>query len=119
MRSGDRAALETGRGIADGFHDRGKTFQFGTPFPHCHQSLFLRSLAEKGRRRMNFFNVPTDRRYFAYSGAVFQHQGRHDAARVDRAVGIGMLLAFAKIDCDEGNRDPLFGEEYTHAPRIG
>jgi hypothetical protein len=56
---------------------------------------------------MNFFNVPADRRYFAYSGAVFQHEGRHDAARVDRAVGIGMLLALAKIDCDEGIEIPF------------
>jgi hypothetical protein len=119
MRSGDRAAFETGRGIADGFHDRGKTFQFGTPFPHRDLSLFLRRLAKQGRRRMDFFNVPADRRHFAYGGAIFQHQGRHDAARVDRAVGVGMLLAFAKIDWDEGNRESLFGEEYAHATRIG
>ena len=52
---------------------------------------------------MDFFNVPADRRYFAYGGAIFQHQGRHDAARVDRAVGVGMLLALAQIDCDERN----------------
>jgi hypothetical protein len=30
-----------------------------------------------------------------------------------------MLLAFAKIDCDEGDREPLFGEEYADTPRIG
>jgi hypothetical protein len=53
---------------------------------------------------MDFFNVPADRRHFAYGGAIFQHQGWYDAARVDRAVGVGMLLAFAKIDRDEGNR---------------
>src|ERR1700758_1706840 len=68
---------------------------------------------------MCFFNVPADHRHFANGGAIFQHQGRHDAARVDRAVGVGMLLAFAKIDRDESNRQSLFGEEYEHAPRIG
>jgi hypothetical protein len=57
--------------------------------------------------------------FFAYGGAIFQHQRRHDAARVDRAVGVGMLLTFAKIDRDEGDRESLFGEKYAHAPRIG
>ena len=68
---------------------------------------------------LDFFNVPADRRYLAYGGAIVQHQGRHDAARVDRAVGVGMLLAFAKIDCDERNCESLFGKEYAHAPQIG
>jgi hypothetical protein len=68
MRPGDCAASETGRGIADGFHDCGKAFQFGTPLPHRHQSFFLRRLAKQRRRRMGFFNVPADRRHFAYGG---------------------------------------------------
>jgi hypothetical protein len=30
-----------------------------------------------------------------------------------------MLLAFAEIDGDEGNRESLFSEEYAHARELG
>lgn len=35
-------------------------------------------------------------------------------AWVDRAVSVGTLLAFAKINCDERDREPLFGDKYAY-----
>jgi len=57
--------------------------------------------------------------HLANGGAIFQKEGRNAPARVDGAVGFGMLLALAQIDRDEGNRQVLLDEKNAHTPRIG
>jgi len=65
---------------------------------------------------MDFLDIAHDGRYFADGGAVLEHQGGNHSTRVDRPIGLGMLLTFAKIDWNLRNRQALLGEENAHAP---
>src|SRR5713101_2692916 len=69
--------------------------------------------------RMDFLDVAHDGWYFADRCAVLEHQGGDHSTRVDRAIGLGMLLALSKVDWNHGDRQSLLSDENTHAPRIG
>jgi hypothetical protein len=60
--------------------------------------------------------ITHDGRHLADGGAILQHQGRHNPARIDRLVGFGVLLALAEVNSDERNLQALLGQENPHAP---
>src|ERR1700704_3883930 len=118
MRSRDSTALQPGNPVTHAFHHRREPLQLGAPLPHCDQPLVLGRAAQQGLFGEGLIEITHDGRHLADGGAVLEHQGRHHAARVDRPVGLRVLLTLAQIDCDCGNRESFFGEKYAHAPRI-
>ena len=97
----------------------GEAFQLRPPLPHCHQSPLLRSRAKQRRRGIGVLEVAPDGQHLADRSAVFQHESRHNAARIDREIGIAVLFARREIDGDKRHGNSLFGKEHPHAPRIG
>src|SRR5262249_38172788 len=55
--------------------------------------------------------------YLTFEVAVFQHESRHNAPRIDREIGVLVLLARRQIDGDKRHGNPLFctaiGERIT------
>src|SRR6201986_137321 len=64
MRSGDRPVLETGNGVANRFHDRGKSLLFDTAIPLRDLRLGLGRRATLRRIRMDFLVIALDGGYF-------------------------------------------------------
>jgi hypothetical protein len=50
---------------------------------------------------------------------VLQHEGRHDAARIDSTVGLGVLLTFAEIDRYQRHRNSVFRQENAKRREFG
>src|SRR4029077_10125644 len=56
---------------------------------------------------------------FADRRPVLEHERRHEAARIDRAVGLRILLSVAEVDRHEGHCQSLLRQEDADAARIG
>jgi hypothetical protein len=105
--------------VAHAFHDGGEPFELRPPLPHRHERLVFRRRAEKRRVRMDFLEIPPDGQDLADPRAIVEDKGRHDATRVDHAIGRRVLLTFREIDSDERHGNALLSEEDPHASRIG
>src|SRR6202521_716859 len=117
--TGDRAPLESRRGIADRFHHRCESLLLYASFPHRRQRPFLGCLTVERCLWMDFLQVAQDGGYFTDRRAILDHQGGYDATWIDRAIRLGMLLALAEINGNQRNFEALLREEDAHAPRIG
>src|SRR5882762_1550170 len=96
--TGDRAAFKARRCIANGLHDRCKSLLLDASLPHRYQRTFLGRFAMERLLRMDFLDVAQNSRHFADRGTVLKHQRGDDATRIDRAIGIAMLLALPEVD---------------------
>ena len=102
MRGCERSAavirLLSTKGSGPQKHNGGKAFELGAPFPHRNQRLVFRRRSQERRRRINLFEITPNGQDLPDRGAVLQNECWHDASRIDRAVGIGVLFALGEID---------------------
>jgi hypothetical protein len=68
---------------------------------------------------MGFFEATPNGGNLTDRRSVGQQQCRHDAARIDGPVGLGVLLLLSEIDRLESDVQPFLGQEYSHPPGIG
>ena len=116
--SSNRAAFEAFRGVANSFHDGRKALEFGAPFPHGNQRLVFRRRPEQRLRRIDLFEIAPDCRNLTDRRAVFQNECGYYASRIDRAVGIGVLLALGEINRCKRDSDAFLSEEDPNPPGV-
>ena len=116
--SSNRAAFEAFRGVANSFHDGRKALEFGAPFPHGNQRLVFRRRPEQRLRRKDLFEIAPDCRNLTDRSAVFQNECGYYASRIDRAVGIGVLLALGEINRCKRDSDAFLSEEDPNPPGV-
>lgn len=73
--------------------------------------LVFRRRSQQRRRRIDLFEIAPDCRNLTDRSTVFQNECGYDASRIDRAVGIGVLLAAGETDRFKGDSDALLSQE--------
>ena len=118
LRPGYRPAPQPRNFVADAFHHGREALQLGAPLPHCDDPFLLGRSAQQGLFGKGFIEITHDRRHLTDGSAILQHQSRHYPTRIDRSIGIRVLLAVAEVDSDERNLQAFLDKENPHAPRI-
>lgn len=104
--------------VAEGVGHRHQEVKLDASLPHLDLRLAQGTTAEQGRLGVKFLDVTADRDRLCQRGAVVQLQNGKPLQRV----AVGYLIRFVAqrthVDRNEGNLDPLFGQEDPDTARV-
>jgi len=88
----------------------------GPRYDRFWREAVVRGLGRFGGRKLDLFEIAPNCRNLSDRSAIFQNECGHDASRIDRDVGIGVLLANGEIERYKRDSDAFLSQEDPNPP---
>ena len=104
--------------VTKGERHRREQAEFHPALPHLDEGLFARVAAEERRLGVKRFDVAADGDGFGERRAIVEKERRNFLQRIDRRIGLLLVLMRHEVDVANGNRDVFLSQENANPPGI-